>query len=137
MTDLVQKIAKDACRILGYSMVDSIVHEKLREAIRQALADAGGAVAWRFNVDGMWFTASKREYCHKAIADAGIEAEIEPLYTHPAPSADRVAELEAQLTESRELEGRWRNIAIAGLNLPYEQAKVQIDAALAAEQEKK
>lgn len=50
----------------------------------------GEPVAWRFMVDGQWFTGRTREACRKAIANFQIDAEIEPLYA--APPADGVVE---------------------------------------------
>lgn len=65
----------------------------------------GEPVAWRFNVDGQWFTGSTREACHKVMVNAGIDSEIFPLYAAPAdsvPEADSVAALRAKLAEAEQ-----------------------------------
>lgn len=100
MTDLVQKIA-DAVEVALGDDGHSVVYKNaaVKEAIRQALADTGGAVAWQFYQDGKWWSGDddvvvlpRRSHRENTEA-AGIPTR--DLYAHP--DSGRVAELEAQL----------------------------------------
>lgn len=136
MTDLVQKLLT-AVKDWDYAWESTGDGPDLETVIRQALADAGGAVAW-MEIGGRGRLGEPLETTvHVGSDRPGMMPLAIPLYTHPAPTdSGRVAELEAQLayvtalhrnaaqtldgvletrrsverelTESREREGRMR-----------------------------
>lgn len=61
-------------------------------------APTQGPVAWRANVDGVWFTAGSRKNLHNELTKACVDVPIEPLYTHPSDAAAQIAELNKALS---------------------------------------
>jgi hypothetical protein len=65
----------------------------LADRLARQPQERGEAVAWLIRKDTRTWTSHHKRYAEEYAA---IGAEVTPLYTHPAPDAGRVAELEAR-----------------------------------------
>lgn len=75
------------------------IEDRIKAMLAAAPVAATGAqeaVAYRFCLDGQWFTGSTERVCRKQLTNAGLDVKIEPLYAAPQPVASAPEERDTE-----------------------------------------